>query len=125
MLRFKLDAFTYCGVYAGSGIRTTTYDCGGIHDLQCTTLITAHEKCTNCEDCPRCYPSCLPASSTAAAKPKKSIPTLNSDKDECTGLELIVVGLKHHKDNLKALDCISLQREPQNAYDSNAISCRN
>ena len=125
-LRFKLDAFRYCGIYAGSGIRTTTYDCGGIHDLQCTTLITAHEKCTNCVDCPRCYPSCLPESATkSATKPKKSIPTLNADKDECTDLELIVVGLKHHKDNLKALDCITLQREPQNAYDYNAIACMN
>ena len=119
-LRFKLDAFTYLGIYAGGHIRTTTYDCGGLNDLQCTTLITAHEKCTNCDTCQRCYPSCL-----LEVKRVKSIPRLNDDNTICTGLEMIVVGLKHHTDNLYALESLTLEREPGNEVEQLAIVCKN
>lgn len=119
-LRFKLDAFTYLGIYAGGHIRTTTYDCGGLNDLQCTTLITAHETCTHSPNCPRCYPSCLPE-----VKQVKSIPRLNDDNTICTGLEMIVVGLKHHTDNLYALESLTLEREPDNQVEQLAIVCKN
>jgi len=119
-LRFKLDAFTYLGIYAGGHIRTTTYDCGGLNDLQCTTLITAHETCTNCATCQRCYPSCLPE-----VERVKSIPRLNDDNTICTGLEMIVVGLKHHTDNLYALESLTLEREPGNEVEQLAIVCKN
>ena len=61
ILRFKLDAFTYLGIYAKNpwNMRTTTYDCGGAKDLDCTTLLSGWEKCTMIEGCPKCYPSCL------------------------------------------------------------------
>lgn len=126
ILRYKLDAFTYCGVYSatGSKIRTTTYDCGGLNDLQCTTLITAHETCTKTGvSCPRCYPSCLPEST--ATKKAKSTTTMNDDQSICTGLEMMVVGIAHRRKNLKALDSLSLVREPNNPHDRNAIACKN
>ena len=119
-LRFKLDAFTYLGIYAGGHIRTTTYDCGGLNDLQCKTLITAHETCTHSPNCPRCYPSCLPE-----VERVMSIPRLNDDNTICTGLEMIVVGLKHHTDNLYALESLTLEREPGNEIEQLAIVCKN
>ena len=60
-LWFKTDAFTYLGKYHDpkSKLRTTTFDCGGEIDLNCTTLQLGSADCTSCEDCPKCYPRCL------------------------------------------------------------------
>ena len=124
---FKLDAFTHLNIYASSGgsggrkMRTTTYDCGGSKDLDCTTLVTAHETCTNSTGCPRCFPHCMVESSASTTEH----PTLNEDQTICTGLKLIIVGVQHHEDNLVALDRLTLEREPTNAVDDKAIVCKN
>lgn len=102
-------------------MRTTTYDCGGSKDLDCTTLITAHEICTNSTGCPRCFPHCMVESSGSTP----DHPTLNEDQTICTGLKLIIVGVQHHEDNLVALDRLTLEREPTNPVDDKAIVCKN
>ncbi|KAL9190182.1 hypothetical protein ACHAXT_007393 [Thalassiosira profunda] len=38
---------------------------------------------------------------------------------------LTVRGIKYHKENLESLDIITLEREPENVYDANAICAKN
>jgi len=126
-MNFKLDAFTHLNIYASSGgggkkMRTTTYDCGGSKDLDCTTLVTAHETCTNSTGCPRCFPHCMAESSSSSTTDH---PTLNEDQTICTGLKLIIVGVQHREENLVALDRLTLEREPTNHVDDKAIVCKN
>eukprot|EP00984_Skeletonema_dohrnii_P020347 scaffold9889_cov96-Skeletonema_dohrnii-CCMP3373.AAC.1 len=50
ILRFKLDAVTDANIYAyNSALRTTSYDCGGKDDEECSTLISHWEQCTMSE----------------------------------------------------------------------------
>jgi hypothetical protein len=78
VLRFKLDAVTYLGLYTGNKwkLRTTSYECGGKKDEECSTLISSWEKCTCAmsNSCKRCY-----------KKPKKG----NYKEDVCS-----ITGLK-------------------------------
>eukprot|EP00984_Skeletonema_dohrnii_P020348 scaffold9889_cov96-Skeletonema_dohrnii-CCMP3373.AAC.2 len=59
VLRFKLDAVTYLDLYAKNQwkLKTTSYECGGKKDEECSTLISSWEKCTcaTSDCCMRCY----------------------------------------------------------------------
>jgi len=96
ILRFKLDAVTNANIYAyNSALRTTSYDCGGKDDEECSTLISHWEQCTMSEGCKRCYPCCL------GRKPK------NEDMFSITGL-------KYAKATAAQGEKVTLLREPEN-----------
>jgi len=96
ILRFKLDAVTNANIYAyNSALRTTSYDCGGKDDEECSTLISHWEQCTMIEGCKRCYPCCL------GRKPK----------NENT---FFITGLKYAEATAAQGEKVTLLREPEN-----------
>ncbi|KAK1746351.1 5'-tyrosyl DNA phosphodiesterase [Skeletonema marinoi] len=107
ILRFKLDAVTNANIYAyNSALRTTSYDCGGKDDEECSTFISHWEQCTMSEGCKRCYPCCL------GRKPK------NEDMFSITGL-------KYAKATAAQGEKVTLLREPENKHDPNAVKVVN
>ena len=94
VLRFKLDAVTYLDLYAGNPwkLKTTSFECGGKKDEECTTLISSWEKCTCAvsDECKRCY-----------KKPK----------EDCL---YSITGLKYAEAAAIQGEIVTLLREPEN-----------
>jgi endonuclease/exonuclease/phosphatase family metal-dependent hydrolase len=101
VLRFKLDAVTYLDLYSRNQwkLKTTSYDCGGNNDEDCSTLISTWEKCTQSEDCKRCFPCCL------SRRPKKT---------EADNNVFSVVGLKYAEATAINGERVTLLRDPEN-----------
>jgi hypothetical protein len=101
VMRFKLDAVTYLDIYSGNQwkLKTTSYDCGGNNDPDCSTIISTWEKCTQSEDCKRCFPCCL------SRRPKKP---------EADNNVFSVVGLKYAEATAINGEKVTLLRDPEN-----------
>mmetsp|Transcript_4747 Transcript_4747/g.7075 ORF Transcript_4747/g.7075 Transcript_4747/m.7075 type:complete len:199 (-) Transcript_4747:73-669(-) len=108
VLRFKLDAVTYLDLYAKNQwkLKTTSYECGGKKDEECSTLISSWEKCTcaTSDCCKRCY------------KPKE-----DSDKKDVYS----IIGLKYAEAIAAQGEKVTLLREPENKHDPNAVKVVN
>ncbi|KAK1746378.1 tyrosyl-DNA phosphodiesterase 2 [Skeletonema marinoi] len=108
VLRFKLDAVTYLNLYAKNQwkLKTTSYECGGKKDEECSTLISSWEKCTcaTSDQCKRCY------------KPKE-----DSDKKDVYS----IIGLKYSEAIATQGENVTLLREPENKHDPNAVKVVN
>lgn len=95
----------YLGLYTGCRIRVTTFDCGGVNDPNCTTLLYCDAKCTRLRGCPKCFPRCYVAPS--------------SDDDEenicsTTKRKLTITGLKHAEAKAACGEKVTLVHEPEN-----------
>lgn len=108
VLRFKLDAVTCLGIYSGNQwkMKTTSYDCGGNNDEDCSTLISTWEKCTQSEGCKSCYPCCL------ARRPKKP---------EAENV-FPVVGLKYAEATAINGEKVILLRDPENVSPEKVLN---
>jgi len=108
VLRYKLDAFTYLNVYAKNQwkLKTCSYECGGKKDEECSTLISSWEVCTCATNdcCKRCY---------------------KSKEDSDIKDVYPITGLKYAEATAVQGEKVTLLREPENKFDSNAVKVVN